>query len=308
MPLTNAEARVIDPVLTTVAQGIGNQNFVGMNLFPAVNVRASGGQIIEFGKESWRLYTSARSPGSNTRRVQYGYLGRPFSLSNHSLEGLVPREHLRDAAVPGIDLASGAIRKTMRALTLALEVEQAVIATTTANYPASNRIALSGTSRWTDANSRPLSDIDTGREAIRSQCGLYPNVLVLSPAAFNACKNNVSIQDRFKYTSAASITPDMLAGLFNVARVVVGAATYWSDANVATDVWGNNAILAYVPTDTMNDPDEPSYGYTYTMEGNPAVEVPYYDNNSKSWVYPVAYERSPVVSGITAGYLIQTPG
>ncbi|WP_047396541.1 hypothetical protein [Chitinibacter sp. ZOR0017] len=308
MPQTNAGVRIIDPILSTVAQGYANQEYVGMNLFPGVPVSASGGQILEFGREAFRLYSSARSPGSGTRRVQYGYLGRPFALENHSLEGMVPREHQRDAAqVPGIDLGKGAVKKTMKALQLSLEVAQATVATNAANYPGTNKVALAGAAKWSDPGCDIVAGVDVGREAIRSQCGLYPNVLVLSPVAFNAAKNNPKIVARFQYTSAQSITPEMLAGIFNVKKVVVGAAVYWTDANVATDVWGNNAVLAYVPEGQLSDVDEPSYGYTYTMDGNPAAEPPYYDNNSKSWIYPVTYERVPVISGIIAGYLIQNP-
>ena len=38
------------------------------------------------------------------------------------------------------------------------------------------------------------------------------------------------------------------------------------------------------------------------------VETPYWDANSKSWVYGVSYERAPVLSGIASGYLIVNPG
>ena len=38
------------------------------------------------------------------------------------------------------------------------------------------------------------------------------------------------------------------------------------------------------------------------------VEVPYYDNNAKSWIYGVGYERAPQLTGITAGFLIQNAG
>jgi hypothetical protein len=41
------------------------------------------------------------------------------------------------------------------------------------------------------------------------------------------------------------------------------------------------------------------------MDGNPTVEQPYFDNNSKSWVYGVNYERVPVLSGIASGYLFK---
>ena len=52
----------------------------------------------------------------------------------------------------------------------------------------------------------------------------------------------------------------------------------------------------------------PSYGYTYSITGMPLVRQPYEDRNANSWIYPVQADRSPVLSGITAGYLIQNAG
>lgn len=310
--MSASQTRVIDPILTNVAQGYQNSELIGLSLFPAVPVQTTGGQIIEFGRESFKLYNARRAPGGSTRRIQFGYQGKPFTLVQDSLEGKVPREYLRDAKlIPGIDLGSRSVIITMKALQLTLEYDQAQLATNAANYVNSNKVALSGTSKWSTSTGNPLTDIDAGREAIRSEVGMYPNTLVLSAQAFNACKNNQNVINRFQYNSqvsidAASITPQMMAGLFNVDKVIVGKAISVDDLGNSTDIWGNNAILAFVP-DKPSSVEEPSYGYTYTMEGNPMVEPAYYDNNEKSWIYPVNYERLPVLSGITSGYLIQTP-
>ncbi|CAK0772392.1 hypothetical protein WCLP8_4870007 [uncultured Gammaproteobacteria bacterium] len=53
--------------------------------------------------------------------------------------------------------------------------------------------------------------------------------------------------------------------------------------------------------------EEPSYGYTYTMKGHPMVEAPYYDNNKRSTIYGVTFERKPVLTGQCAGFLINAP-
>lgn len=305
--LTNAGARVIDPILTTVVQGYKNADLVGHNLFPAVPVQVSGGQILEFGRESFRLYNSKRAPGGATKRLQFGYLGKPFALLNDALEAVVPREQMRDASrVPGIDLGSRAVNLTMKAMQLALENDQAALATNAANYDGNHKVTLAGATKWSAATGDPHADVDAAREAVRASTGIYPNVLMLSALAFKACRNNPNVKANFQYTTHESITEAMLANYFSVEKVVVGKAITFSDANVATDVWGNNAVLAYVPS-SPSGMEEPSFGYTYTMEANPAVEPAYYDNNAKSWIYGVNYERAPVLSGISSGYLIINP-
>lgn len=307
MPMNPSQVRIVDPILTTVVQGYKNPEFVGDALFPAVPVAVSGGKIIEFGKESFLAYNSQRAPGGPTKRISFGYQGKPFSLENHALEAPVPREYQRDAAkVPGINLGTRAVNLTMRANKQTLEIQQAALATDAANYPTANKITLSGTDKWSNAASKPVSIINAGKEAVRQAIGVYPNVLLLGAQAFTPLKDNPSILERFKYTSRESITAEMLAALFDLDKVVVGKAVQATDAGVMSDVWGNSAVLAYVPS-SPSQMEEPSYGYTYTMEGHPLVETPYYDPNAKSWIYGVTYERAPVLSGIAAGYLISNP-
>lgn len=305
--LTNQGARIIDPILTNVAQGYRNAEFVGNVLFPRVPVFASGGQIIEFGKEAFLNYNLRRAPGGPTKRIQFGYLGKPFALLQDSVEVPIPREHMRDAAaVPGIDLGTRAVGLGMKVVLKSLEVDQAAIALNAANYDANHKVALAGATKWSAATGTPTIDIANSREAIRSSVGVYPNVGVMSAVAFEAAINNPNVKNQFQYTTSDSITEEMLAKLWKLERIVVGKAIGMTDAGVASDIWGNNVVLAFTNLGSQNA-EEPSYGYTYTMEGNPLVEQPYWDPATKSWIYPTNFERVPVLSGITSGFLIQNP-
>lgn len=305
MTMNAAGVRVINPILTTYVQGYRQPELVGSALFPRVPVEISGGQILEFGKEAFKLYSAGRAPGGGTKRISFGYLGKPFALLNEALEAPVPREFLRDASiVPGIDLAQRAVSLVMRALMLSLESAQATLATTAGNYDANHKVTLAGVTKWSDPASDPIAQMETYKEAIRSTVGITPNTLMLSAQALSAAKANVKIRAQFQYTNADSITVDMLQRVFDVEKLVIGKAITSDDAGVISDVWGNNAVLAYVPAEPSGM-EQPSYGYTYTMNGHPLVEEPYYDNNAKSWIYGVGFERAPVLSGITSGYLIQ---
>jgi hypothetical protein len=306
MSITTAQARIVDPVLTNVARGFAAQLLAGVALFPVVPVMLAGGNIIQFAREEFRQYSLRRSPGSATKRIPMGYSGQPYALEQDALEVPVPREHLRDASrQPGINLGTVAVQKGMRIAMLSLEVQQANLARTLGNYAVSNRVTLAPGSRWTDAAINPSQTIETGREAIRASVGVYPNTAVLSARAFAACRNNPFILDRFRFTSSESVTTEMLARLWDLERVVIGRSVTEDQAGAVTDVWGTDAILAYTAIGAV-DNAEPSYGYTYTMEGHPLVEQAYWDNGAKSWIYPVTYERVPVIAGAGAGYLMQT--
>jgi len=302
---TSAQRQVIDPILSNVVQGYKHPEHIGHALFPRVPVESSGGQVIEFNKNSFRLYKTARAPGTPFQRIQFGYLGKPYAVENHGVEAAVPREHMRDASiVPGIDLASGAISGVMSVNSLVMEKQHADIARNAASYDANHKVTLAGTDQWNDyVNSDPVKDINDAREAIRSSTGVYPNVISIPSAVFDILCEHPKITDKIKYTQTAIVTEQLLAAALKADKVVVGKAIGFDDADASIDFWGKDVVLAYVPS-VISGAQEPSYGYTYTLTGHPNVEVPYWDNSTKSWVYGIGYERVPVLSGITSGFLI----
>lgn len=315
MPLNLSSARVINPILTTIAQGYAQPEFVGNKLFPRVPVSARGGQVLEFGKESFRRYASRRAPGTRKARIEFGYLGKPFALYQDALEAPVSFELMEDAAaVPGLDLGRAAVATVMRSLLLTQELDQAALATSAANYETDSVMALTSTGKWSTNTGNPITDIEIGRETIRAKCGVYPNLLTISAKAYSACKNNPNVLARIQYggtsVSPAQVTPQVLAALFQVDEVVIGGGIYCDDADVTQDIWGNNVVLAFVPksfSGNSMDLAQPSYGYTYTLNGNPLVQQPYKEDQSDSWIYPVKFERAPVLSGIASGFLIKSP-
>jgi hypothetical protein len=302
-----SSARVIDPVLTEIAQGYQNAQMVGMSLFPAVPVAQRGGKIISFAKEDFALYNTLRTPGANTRRVQFGYTSGNYTLDQHSLEGVAPWEHQQEAsAVAKINYGAMAVRKVQNIIALRLEKAQADLATTAANYGASNKVTLAGTSQWSDytGTSNPSQDIEDGKEAVRAQIGRVPNVAVIGAKVMAKLRQHPAIIDRIKYTGRDVITPDLLAALWGLDEVRVGGAVYTNAAGTVTDVWGKFVVLAFTEKASVADMGVPTFGYTYRLDGAPYVEPGYEDRNAKSDIYPVTDEVSPVIAAATGGYLI----
>ena len=311
--LTPAQSRIIDPILTTHAQGYVRPGNVGRLLFPIAFVGVYGGQRISFGKESFRRYNTKRAPGANAATVTFGYAGERYAIIPRSLDAVVPREIMNDASqVPGLDLASDAVDLVLDVMELDHEYDCATIARTAGNYDNDHKVALVGADRWTGASGDPSNDMRVGREAIRESIGVRPNVAVLSPSAYSACETNAAILERIKYTGRDSVTTDILAKLWQIDQVVVGEAVGASGVNDEFgDVWGADVVLAYVSPPTggnRRNVARPSYGYTYAMNGHPLIEKPRWDGGARSWIYGVSADREPVLTGMTAGYLIQNAG
>lgn len=310
--LNQRTAAVVDPILSTHARGYRNADFISATLFPRVTIPNRSMRVIRFGKEAFRLMNTRRAPGADKKRVQYGFADDPVALAQDALEGVVPVEHQEEAeTVPGIDLGAGAINMVLDVVDLGLEHECATMARNPANYDANHKLALAGADRWTDPASDPEGDVKAAKEMIRRSIGRYPNTFGLGPDAFNALTKHPKIKEHFKYTGRESITAEMLAAFFDVKKVAVGKAVYLpetaDDDAMALDVWGQDAVLAYVP-ETGNTFQVPSFGYTYELKGYPQVQQPYLERRNDSWVYPIKVERRPYMTGAEGGFLFQNAG
>ncbi|CAN7169614.1 major capsid protein [Acidovorax sp. LjRoot118] len=304
---TPGQARVVDPILSAVARGYRSPKAPVANvLFPIVSVGQRAGRIIVFGTDDFRLVNTKRAPGANTKRVQYGYASDPFALVDHRLEGSVPVELQEEAAaVPGIDLAAGAVRQVQNVMALERENDAAKLARDASKYDAANKETLSGTSQWSNTASDPFTDIMDGKEVIRAKTGERPNVLTLGPKVLTALRTHPKVLDRLSTASdRPPATLQQLQALFELQQIVEGEAVY-HDGTQFQDVWGKDAILAFTTPASMQEMGAPNYGYTYQLSSRPMVEEGYFDDNTNTWYYPTSDAYQPVFAGPSAGFLFK---
>lgn len=301
--MTPAQARVIDPILSTVVRGYKHPGNIGFSLFPAVSVPKMGGTRIEFGKEDFKAVNTIRAPGGRIAEVQFGHTGTPYALTSHALAGKVPQEHVREASgTPAADQMGRAARSVMAMMLLELEREQAVLATTAGNFPSGSKTTLTSTDQWSHDSSTPGQDIEEASEVVRGKIGVRPNTLVIGAKVLARLKFHPKLLEAFKYTSGGSVTEEQVKQYFGVPNFHVGSAITASQAGVFSDVWGDFAILAYTAIGAA-DMGEPSFGYTYELNGSPDASGQRWDADTKSWKTDVEYYRAPEIVGAEAGYL-----
>ncbi|WP_311515270.1 hypothetical protein [Oligella urethralis] len=304
-----SQTRIVDPILSKVVRGFSQEELIGNIIFPRVPVAAYGGKIIEFGKEAFRLVNSRRAPGAATKRIGFGYEGKPYVIIPSALEAIVPREMMRDASqVPGIDLASRAIQLVSNVMALNHEHECASLALNASSYGSDNKITYTASDSWYADTSNPLKDINEAKEAIRAATGRYPNLLTLSPSALSALKTHPTLLKRVQGVVIDALTIKQLEGILEIDRIVVGKGVLASDDDNFSDVWRKDAHLCFSDPSPSPNRELPSFGYTYFIEGHPMVEKPYWEENIKSWVYGVSDDNAPVIAGAGAGYLFQNAG
>ena len=302
--LSTGGARVVDPVLTNVARGYRNPMAIYEHLFPVVQVGQRGGNVIEFGAEDFIVEEVRRAPGADMPRMDVGYKGNKYATDQRAIEVPMPVELEEEAtAVPGIALGNVAAMRGKGFIDLQVENAAAALATTSVNFGGTS--ALAGTNQWSHADSKPSAAVNTAKETIRGKIGMNPNVLAVGEAVHDQLVNNAHVIDRVKHVMAANaqdIDEALLARYFGVDKYVVGRCRKGKPGAFSA-LWGKVAALVYSNLTPLASMGSPSWGYTYRLSGYPLSERPYYDERSRSWIYPHLTEDTPVVAGKDGGYL-----
>lgn len=306
MNMSTSQARVIDPILTSHSRGYTQAGYIGDLLLPIADMPTRAAKRIEFGRESFRRYQIKRAPGTRIAQVSFGYEGKPVQLSQYALGAVTPAEHQEEAEeVPGIDLLSSNVDTVLAVIALEKEIQQATAARNAATYAAGNKATLAGSDQWSHVDSKPDVAVSDAKEVIRARTGRRPNTLTLGAKVAAKLKVHPRVIARFqnKPDHDIVITDAMLASFFDVKQVLVGDAIYDDDAGASQDVWGEDAILAYVPLAGTPNINIPAFGYTYRLRNHPFVKPAYFERGINSHVNDVFDEFSPEVVGADAGFL-----
>ncbi len=308
MSKTLESLRISDPVLTQVAFDYKFPENAGFSLFPVVSHSFTTGKIPKFSRESFRIVDGRRGLGTQIKRVERFADSVSVSLEEVALSVAVDDREFIDAADPVKKRMLSETAKTeslMKQIGLQIEKMQADIALNQSNYATDNKIALSGTDVWSNPNSAPIEVIENAKETIRKNIGIKPNTLLLSGVAYSALKRHPKLIELIKYSMKGVVTTDLLAQIFDIPKVVVGESVYF-DGEKMNDIWGNNAILAYVPENPQTI-DEPSFGYTIRNDRYPIVEK-VRDELATSDVILVRDMTGIALLSDVAGYLILNAG
>lgn len=307
MQMNPSQARVIDPILTAVARGYESQfPLIANVLFPTVSVNQRGGTIITFGREQFQVLDTRRAPGSDTKSIDIGYGKSTYALVDNRLMGKVPVEIMEEAsAVPGIELGAKTVSVVQDKMSLEREVNSAALARAAGAYAASNKVTLAGADLWTAATSAPFVIIEAAKEAVRKKIGRRPNVMVLGPAVLTALRIHPDVLGKLSTsTDRNPATVAQLQALFEIALIVEGQSIVDTNGTFS-DVWGNDAVLAYVTPKSLQEMGSQNYGYTYQLASRPIVEESYLDRGKNSFMYPVSDASQVVLTSADSGYLIK---
>lgn len=247
------------------------QGLVAQDLSPIVPVEHESDIYYVYSKDNLRIPHTIWADGDVVNRSVWNLSTATYSLTRHGLDDLVTdrqRSNADKAIKPEID--------TTEALTgqikLRWEFDLFSIINTLANW--ANRTSLSSTQAFSQNTtlSNPITFVDSATTSIRRRSGMKANTIVVSDTTFKNMKEHTSITDRIKFTSSDSVTPTLLAKLFNVDKLLVSQAVRNSGEEGLSD------SLADLATDTAGifyierNPGlkKPSAFYSFVKEGSSA--------------------------------------
>ena len=299
------QVRVIDPILTQLAQGYKNAEGVATFFGPAVSMNTRAGRTLVFGKEAFAAQNFLRAPGSNIQKIQNEFGTRSFSLRQEAISWEIAEEIAAEAknGAAQIDLRQYAAKDAANRLMQSWEITVAGAVTDSSAYETSCVFDLATRASGADQFNQATSDIevliDEAKEAVRAQIGTYPNKMVISPDAFNALKRNKRIRDFMQ--RGVLVNEATLANIFGLDEIRVARRLKLNQSSGALEnIYNNVAVLFYQPSGATDgfapamdaNYGNPAFGYTYTLAGYPIATPERFNIERRVFTGDILVERS----------------
>ena len=298
------QVRVIDPILTQLAQGYKNAEGVATFFGPAVSMNTRAGRTLVFGKEAFASQSFLRAPGTNIQKIQNEFGTRSFALRQEAISWEIAEEIAAEAknGAAQLDLRQYAAKDAANRLMQSWEITVANAVTASGSYETSNVFDLATRAGGADQFNQATSDvevlIDEAKEAVRSQIGTYPNKMVISPDAFNALKRNKRIRDFMQ--RGVLVNEATLANIFGLDEIRVARRLKLGSSGALENIYNNVAVLFYQPSGATDgfapaldaNYGNPAFAYTYTLAGYPIATPERFNIERRVFTGDILVERS----------------
>jgi hypothetical protein len=157
---------------------------------------------------------------------------------------------------------------------LGREIVMRDMVTTAANYASGLTVTLSAAAitgppsygvQWNLAAATPIKDIRTAKAVMHAKSWVQPTVAVIPYQVMTALEDSADLIDRIKYSERAILTPELIATMLGLSKVIVPGGGYSNTAAgqavVPGYIWGKDVLLAFVPD--RPGLRLPAYGYEF---------------------------------------------
>lgn len=250
-------------------------DFAADKVFPPIPVEHKYGMFYTYDKGDWlRTNAQIRAPRTESAGTGWNVGTDTYKAEVRAIHVDVSDQDRANADRPVFDLDRDATNLVARDILLRREKDWISAYWGTGKWATTDQTgaATVGTNQfiqWNRSSATPIEDIEAQRILMAKKTGFKPNVLVLGPEVYSAFKNNAEFIERVKYSQKAILTPDLIAAMLDMDKVIVPMAVENSAAEGVADNIGftytKAALLAYAaPSAGLM---QPSAGYTFEWTG-----------------------------------------
>jgi len=279
MPSQPARSQVhVDSILTNISVAYiqAHSRFIAQQVFPVVPVSKQSDKFFRYQKDDWfRDEAQRRADATESAGSGYNLYDDRYACDVYAMHKDIGYQARANADAP-LDLDSEAAEFVTQRMLLRQEISfvqdffRAGVWGTDLTGTATGSQAGEFV-KWSDyENSDPVENIEDGKEKMLRTTGLEANTLVLGYGVFRRFKNHPDVRDRIKYTSSSTVTPDMMAAMLDVDRILISSAIRATTPEGHSDpqydfTHGGHALLCH----TTSSPGllTPSAGYTFAWDG-----------------------------------------
>jgi len=248
----------VNKPLTNISLRYNFENGIFDQVFPIVPVKKESDIYFIYDLSNLRLNETLRANHAKSNEIEMDYSQASYNLDEHALNGLVTQRDRDNADAPlspDIDLTETLEQN----IQIRQEVDTANLAFTTTSW------SNSMTGLWAADNNVPLADVLTMTSLILQNGHVMPNRAVLAWDGFKVLKTNTSTADAIKYVERKIVTPEIIASLWDLDKVIIGKASYVTTkegvSTIASSfIWSDKCLIYYVPQSPKLK--TPSAGYT----------------------------------------------
>lgn len=302
----------VNKYLTNLSVAYTNKEYIADQVFRSdVAVSKESDQWVTYNIE--RRYENTLRPNkAPANAATWGVSYTSYSLEEHAIKDLVSDRDRANADQP-INVDVDTTEFLTDAIMLRLEKQASDLFFTTTNW-SNNGTLTTATSWWGNTTTAvsPMIQVMSATSAIVRAAGLKPNTLILGWQTYEGLKNNSAIYSRVQYVERAIVTPELLAAVFDVERVLVGAASYNNmqegHAFSGTFIWGPDAWLGFMAQTPGRKMANAAARLRMTDGGSPYKVKKWRDDELAGDYIEVSTMCKPVAVATLAGYLFKSAG
>jgi len=314
-----------DQFLTNISVSYNETNtYIGEQVIPVVDVNKQSDKYMVFDYQDHMISDDdiQRAPGTVASEMRTGWSEDSFYTEGYAKRYALYDEELANADQEHIfNLKEMAAKQVKAKLLLNKELKSASLLTNPNNFHADLRVNVGASgsgadvTKWSDyQNSDPIMDLFKLREKAERLGAMDFNTLVLSKPVYNILKMHPKLK---ALTSNGLVSPEFVSDeaikhLLGVENLIVANARKATSAQrrvgkggMTNYIWGNNAVLMYLPKGSGRDVPAAAYTFQWT---NPLANVTgaqktreYYSEESKTlWIETEEWFAQKVVSTLGA--------